>query len=154
VVEVGQQDDAFLFVGVGAGDDGDGAFRGARVVGQVGHVRRDVEEVCGPEQDVVLELMAVPHGAYSAEHVDRALVGCVLVGFGSAAGRDGKQLHVDGLGANRFRGDGRGIHEALFALEGFARADHPAGGLDAAGWLALALPLNISSRHGGKAPVG
>ena len=37
VVEVGQQDDAFLFVGVGAGNDSDGAFRGAGVVGQVGH---------------------------------------------------------------------------------------------------------------------
>jgi hypothetical protein len=44
-VEVGQEDDALLFVGVGAGDDGDGVFRSARVVGQVGHVGRDVEKV-------------------------------------------------------------------------------------------------------------
>ena len=78
----------------------------------------------------MLELIAVPHGAYAAQHVDRALVGGVFVGLGAASGRYGEQLHVDGLGANRFRGDGRGIHEALFALERFARADKPAGRVD------------------------
>ena len=140
-VEVGQQDDALLFVGVGAGDDGDGVFRRARVVGQVRHVGGDVEKITWLELVVVFELVAVPHAANAAEQVDRGFVRGVFVGLGAAAGRDGEQLHVDGLGTHRFRGDGGGIHEALFALEGFARADEPAGGVGGGGF--------ADGRHGG-----
>src|ERR1700733_5877998 len=61
-------------------------------------------------------------------------MGGVFMGLGATSGRNGEQLHVDGLGAHRFRGDGRGIHETLFALEGFARADKPAGGVDCGGF--------------------
>jgi hypothetical protein len=133
-VEIGQEDDALLLIGVGAGDDGDGRFRGAGVVGQVWDVGRDVEEVGGVELDVVLEVRAVPHSADAAEHVDGAFMGGVFVGFGAAAGRDGEQLHVEGLGTDALRGDGRGVHEALFALEGLAGVDEVAGGVGGGGF--------------------
>ncbi len=122
-VQVGQEDYAFLFVGIGAGDDGDCVFRGARVVREMGHVRRDVEEVSGAKQDVLLELIAVPHAANSAEHVDRAFVGGVFVGFRAATRRDGEELHVDGLRTYGLGGDGWGVHQALLALVGFSGSD-------------------------------
>jgi hypothetical protein len=52
----------------------------------------------------------------------------VFVSLGAAARRDGEQLHVDALRTDGFCRDGRGIHEALFALKGFARLNYPAGG--------------------------
>ena len=133
-LEVRKEDYAFLFVGVGAGDDSDGAFGSARVVGEMRHVCRDIEEVRGAEQDVLLQLIAVPHATDSTEHVDGALVRGVFVGFGAATRRDGQHLHVDGLRTDGLRGDSGGVHEALLALKGFAGTYEPAGGSDGPGF--------------------
>ncbi len=121
--EVGQEDYAFLFIGVSAGDDGNCVFRGAGVVREMRHVGRDVEEVRGAEQDVLLELIAIPHAASTAEHIDGGFVRGVFVGFGTATRRDGEELHVDGLSTYGLGGDGGGIHETLLTLVGFSGAD-------------------------------
>jgi len=80
---MGKEDNALLFVRVGAGDDGHGIVRRAGIVGQVGHVSRDVEEVVWVEHHVVLELRTVPHGAAAAEHVDGGFVTRVFVSLGA-----------------------------------------------------------------------
>ena len=47
--------------------------------------------------------------------------------FGAAAGRDGEELHVEVLGADRLRRDGGGVHETLLALVGLGGLDELAG---------------------------
>lgn len=129
VVEVGEEDDAFLFVGIGAGDDGDDGVGEAGVVGQVGHVGGDVEEVTLVDDGVVFEVMSVPDAGGALEGVDGGFVGGVFVGLGAASGRDGDELHVDAGGADGFGGDGDVVLESLLADEGFAGLDEAAGGL-------------------------
>ena len=85
-MQLRQHDHAFLFVGVGARDDGDGGLGLAPVVGQVRRVGRDVDEVAGARDDVVLEALAVPGARFAAQHVDRRLVRDVLVGRRPRAG--------------------------------------------------------------------
>ena len=86
-----------------------------------------------PKHDMLFELLSVPHSAHTAEHVDGAFMGGVFVGFGASTRRDGEELHVDGLGAYGFGGDGWGVHETLLALIGFSGTDEPASGGDGFG---------------------
>jgi len=101
-----QQDDALLFVGVGARDEGDASFGRAGVVGQVGHVGRNVDEIARIDLHVLLKIFSVPHAGDSAERVDCGFVGRVFVCFGSAVGRDGDELHMKGARADRLGRDG------------------------------------------------
>src|ERR1700730_9818746 len=117
-LEVREEDDALLLVGVGAGDDGGAVLGGAGVVGEVGHVGGDVEEVGGFDDVVVLQLLSVPHAGDAAEDVEGGLVGGVFVGLGAASGGHAEELHVDGVGADGLGGDGGRGHQALLALGG------------------------------------
>ena len=51
-----QQHYAFLFIGICAGDERYAILCRARVVGQMGHVGGDVEEIAGVYLDVVLKV--------------------------------------------------------------------------------------------------
>jgi len=144
VVEVGEEDDAFLFVGVGAGDDGDDGVGEAGVVGQVGHVGGDVEEVALLDDGVVFEMMAVPYTGGAGEGIDGGLVGGVFVGAGAASGGDGDELHVDARGADGFGGDGDVVLEALLADEGLVGLDEAAGG-----WQSDGRGEEVVGGHGG-----
>lgn len=128
---MGKEDDAFLLVGVGAGDDGGDGFGGAGVVGQVGHVGGDVEVVAGADDGVVLELLAVPDARDAAEGVDGGFVGLVFVCFGFGERRDGDDLEMNAGGACGFSRDAGFVEEALLALK-FGMIDI-AGGNEAAG---------------------
>ena len=127
-VKVGQKDDTLLFIRVSAGDDGDGGFCLAGVVGQGRHVGGDVEKFARAQSGVVFQLISIPHAADAAEHVNGGFVRGVFVRLGAAPGRKVDQLHVDALGTDGFRRNRRGVHEALFALEGCSPADNMAGG--------------------------
>jgi hypothetical protein len=69
-----KQDNAFLFAGVGAGDDRGDRFGLTRVERQVRNISRDVEEIPGLYDRMVLEALAVPHVRDAAQCVDRSLV--------------------------------------------------------------------------------
>ena len=88
-VQLGQKDDALLFVGVGAGDDSDDGFSGAGVVGKMRDVGGDVEEVAGADDGVMLKALAVSDTGFTGEGVDRGLMRGMFVGPGTAAGGNG-----------------------------------------------------------------
>ena len=113
-------------MGVGAGDDGGDCFGSTGIVGEVRDVGGDVEEVAGADDGVVLEALAVPDSGFAGEGVDGGLVGGVFVGAGASAGRDGDELHVDGVGAYGFGGDADGVLEALLAGEGLSGLEEAA----------------------------
>lgn len=56
-IQLRQQDDAFLFVGIGAGDDRRGRA-GAQIGRQMRHSGRNVEEVTGLDHDLLFEPVA------------------------------------------------------------------------------------------------
>jgi hypothetical protein len=123
-----QQDDAFLFVRVGAADHGSGGA-GAGVVGQVGHVGGDVEQLACGDFHRVLKALAPVHDGGAFQYVDGGFMRLVFVRFSAASGRDGQQVHADGGGADGFGGDAFVIGEALFAgiqsgWAKFAALDH------------------------------
>src|SRR5215469_17482239 len=68
-----QQDNAFLFVGVGASDNRRDRFGLAGVVRQMRYVGRYIEEISGLHDRVVLEALAVPYMRDPAQGVDRSL---------------------------------------------------------------------------------
>jgi len=115
-----QQDNAFLFVGVRASDNCRDRFGVARVVRKVWHVGRDIEEIAGPHDRVVLKTLAVPDVRGAAQRVDRSLMGRVLMHKGAAAGRNREKLHVDCLRANRLRRNADSVLQTLFADERLA----------------------------------
>jgi hypothetical protein len=86
-----QQDNAFLFGGVGAGDDRRDRFGLAGVVRQVRNISWDVEEIPGHHNRVVLKALAVPHVRDAVQRVDRSLVTRVLMRKGAPAGRNGEK---------------------------------------------------------------
>ena len=126
-VQLGQHDDAFLLVGVGARNHGCRRLGLAQVVGQVRRVGGNVDKVAGARDHVVLERLAVIHAHLAAQHVKRRLVRLVLVGLGASARRDGQKLHVDGRRARGLGGNRSRVGEALLADERLARAQANAG---------------------------
>ena len=126
-VEFGEEDNALLFIGIGASYDGNHGIRCAGIVGQMGNVGGDVEEVARLDDCVVFEALAVPDAGLAGEGVDGRFVGGVLVGAGAATGRDGDELHVDCLRSDRFSGDGYVVLKALLAGEGLAGMDEATG---------------------------
>src|SRR5690606_11882792 len=145
--EVRQQDDAFLFAGVGARDDRR-AGSGSGVEGQVGYVGGDVDEVPGLGLQPVLEALAPVHHRTAGKLVDSGLVRGVLVGAGAAAGRDRPKAHADAGGADAFTSESRIIGESLLAGVAFGGADLAAFGRgESPAWVSVAY-------HGGAARAG
>ena len=62
---------------------------------QMRHAGRDVEEVAGLDEDMVLELVAVPGIDLAGEHVDRGLMAFMHMRLGAAAGRQRQKMHAD-----------------------------------------------------------
>ena len=115
--ELRQQDNAFLFVGVGASDDRRDRFGFAGVVRQVRNISRDVKEIPGLHRRVVLETLSVPHVRDAVQCVDRSFVGRVLMRKSAPTGCNGEKLHVDRLRANRLRRNADRVLQTLFADE-------------------------------------
>ena len=78
-IELGQQDDALLLVGIGAGNHGDAAFGFALIVGQMRHAGGNVEKIAGAHGDMMLELLAIPHFGFPTENIDGGFVIGVLM---------------------------------------------------------------------------
>ena len=127
--QVGKENDAFLFVGVGAGDEGDAGGGGAGVIRKMGDVGGDVEVVAWLDDGVVFEVGAVPAMGRAAECVNGGFMRGVLMGFGAAAGRDGDDLQMDASRAGGFGGNANRVGEALYANVCFAALHDAAGGL-------------------------
>jgi len=115
-----QKHDALLLIGIGPGDDGHNGFGRAGVVGQVWDVGGDIEEVAGSNDGVVFETLSMPHAGFAGERVDGSLVRGVFVGMRASSGRDGNELHVEVLRADRFSGDADRVLQTLFAGEGLS----------------------------------
>ena len=123
-----QQDDAFLFVRVGARD-----HRRAGLVADIGrkmrHVCGNIEHFAGADGHEVLEPLAVPHYGFAFDNVDRGLVALVFVRLGAAARRYRQQMHADALRADGLLGKALEIVEALLAAIGVLRPNDAAGRL-------------------------
>ena len=133
-LEFGQEHDALLLVGVGAGDNGDHRLGGAAVVGQVRHVGGDVAEVAGTDDCVVLQPVAPEATGHALQHVDRSFVRLVLVGMRPLTRRHLKQLHMQRFSAGVLSRDRRTIDMPLLAAKARALSDN----LKIAPWCRLA----------------
>ena len=116
-----QQNNAFLLVGVGTGDDRGNRLGLARVVRQVRNISRDIEEISRLNDRVVLKAFTVPHMGDAAQRVNRRLMGRMLMCKGAPAGWHGEKLHVDRFRARRRRRDADGILQTLFADKRLSR---------------------------------
>src|SRR5687767_4915847 len=122
-------DDAFLFVGVVAGDDSTGGFGLAEVDGLVGEVGGDEEEVAGFAGDGLGQTGAVARLDTAGEDVDGGFVAAVEVGGGRTAGGNDDEVHGEGGGPGRLAGDADEVGQ-LLAGESFGRGadDDDVGG--------------------------
>ena len=127
-VEFGQENDALLFVGIGARDDRDNGIGEAGVIRQMGDVGRDVKEAAGLNDGVVFETFSMPHAGGAGERVDGGFVGGMLVGASATARWNGDELHMDGLRTHGFSRDGYGVLQALLADVRLARLEQTACG--------------------------
>ena len=121
-----QQHYAFLFAGIGPGDDGANRLVGW-IVGLMGHARRDVAEIPRFDLHDMFEIGSVPHLGMAFEHENRRLVGFVIMGSGRGPGWDGDNVHAELLGPGRFGGDAGEIRQPLFAVIGLTTSDELAG---------------------------
>src|SRR6266487_2816899 len=155
VVEFGQVrrqaqgDHALLFLGVGAGDDGD-RHHVAAVHREVRDAWRDVHEVAGPDHGALHQALAVPDLGLAADGVDSGLVPLVDVRHAPGPGRNRHQVQAQGLGA---RGPaahpGSQVH-ALLAVVAAAGADDDylsRSGDGAGGCVECSLPYVAYSEH-------
>src|SRR5215471_11391378 len=78
-IELGPQHDAFLLVGIGAGNHGDAAFGFTPIVGQMRHAGGNVEKIAGADGEMMLELLAIPHFRFPTEYIDGGFVIGVLM---------------------------------------------------------------------------
>jgi len=76
---------------------------------------RDVEEITGLHQDVVLQPLAIPGVDFAGEHVDRGLMVLVEMGLGGGARRHGEHMHADGPGTNGLGRDAFEVAKPLFS---------------------------------------
>src|SRR5262245_26411175 len=95
----------------------------------MGDVGGDVHKVPSPGNEMVLELLAIPHACFAAEDVNRGFVTDVLMGFAPSAGRDSRDLQVYPTCADRLSGDARRVHVSVLADELLSRGKDSAGGL-------------------------
>src|ERR1700745_2948820 len=91
-IEVREKHHAFLLIGIGARDEGYAILRRTGVVGKVGHIGRDIDEVARVNHDMVLELFPIPHAGHAAQGIDCSFVSGVLMGLSSRPWRDGHDL--------------------------------------------------------------
>ena len=122
-IQLRQEPNALLLIGIRAGDDGDAGFGIAGVVGKVGHAGRDVDEIAAVDGHVFLQVLTVPHSGLAADDVDGALVTFVQVGPGAFARWDRQQVHAESPGAGAFGGDALTVGKRLLAGEDVLRAN-------------------------------
>ncbi len=99
-----------------------GAF--GRVERLVRDAGRDVDEVAGSDVVEVLQLRPMAERRLALEHVDRRLVGLVVVRLGLGARRHDEEVHADRLRAGQLGRDTGEIVEPLLAVIGRAAPDH------------------------------
>lgn len=92
--KMGEQQDAFLFIGIGTGNDGRGWGRG-HIGGHVRHTCRDIEEIACVRHYMVFQLVAVPSLDLTGKHIDGRLMALVQVGFGPCSRWYGEDVHAD-----------------------------------------------------------
>ena len=85
-IELREQHDALLLVGIRAGNNRNAALRRAEVMGQMRHTGRDVDKVPGPSRELFFEPLAIPHAGFAAENIDGGFVTIVLVAFARPPG--------------------------------------------------------------------
>jgi len=138
LLKLGQEAHAFLFVRVGAGDDGNSLdFSG--VDRQVRDTSGDVDQIARIGGHKVFQLVAPIHHGIALHDVDRRFMAFVQMGLGAATGRDAQDVHADGLRPGGFAGDALKITKPLFAFVRLVKAQLLAGG-------------GHGDRHGGPFP--
>ena len=125
-IELGQQHDALLLVGIRAGNNRNAALRRAEVMGQMRHTGRDVDKVPGPRRELFFEPLAIPHAGFAAENIDGGFVTIVFVRLRPSTGWNGHYLQVDSLRIYRFGRDPGRIQKRLLANEFRTGTHNPA----------------------------
>ena len=104
------------------------ARRVAQIGRQMRHAGRNVEEVAGLDDDVMLQPVAIPGVDLAGEHVDRRFVAFVQMRLGAGAGRHRQHVHADAGGTDRFGGYAGEIGQSLLAFISAFGTDKMAGG--------------------------
>lgn len=115
--------DAFLFLGVVAGDEGEGLLGVAEVEGLVGDVGRDEDEIAGLVDHRLAKAAAVEGFDAALEQVDGGLEAGVVVGVGAAGGRDDDEVHGEPGAAGGGARDAEKIGQPLLRHGGGGGAD-------------------------------
>jgi len=104
ILKFGQESHAFLFVRIGAGDDGN-SLDLAGVDRQVRDTSGDVDQIARIGGHKVFKLVAPVHHGIALHDVDRRFMAFVQMGLGAATGRDAQDVHADALRSGGFASD-------------------------------------------------
>ena len=122
-IQLRQQPDALLLVGVGAGDDDGAGFGLAGIVGKVGHAGWDIDEIAAVDAHVLLQVVTVPHSGSAADDVNGGLVAFVQMRPGAFARRYFQQVHADPARAGVLGRNAGAVGESLLAGVDVLRAN-------------------------------
>src|SRR5579883_3307359 len=98
-----QQRDALLLVRVCPRDHAHARLSRAGVVGQVRHVRRDIQKVARLDPDMLPQTLAVPHARFARNHIHGAFMLLMQMRFGATARRNRDNVQTESLRARRLR---------------------------------------------------
>lgn len=122
-----QENDALLLVRIRSGNE-----RRTGRVGKIGwqmrHTSRNVEQVAGMYDDMMLQSVPIPGVGRSGQDVDHRFMSLMQVRPGTPPWRDRKEVHADAGRPYRLRRNALNIIETLPAIVGSSGFDDLAGG--------------------------
>jgi hypothetical protein len=118
-----------LLVRIGACNESDAALRIAGIVGKMGYIGRDVDEVPCLREKMVFQSVAIPHSGFTAQNMDGSFMSFMLVRLRTSAWWNGHDLQVDFLRPHRFRRNSGRIQKVLLTCKFRPCADNSAGPL-------------------------
>src|SRR5262245_22076852 len=96
-------------------------------------IRWDIDKVPGLGDEMLIQIVAIPHAGLAAENVNRGFVTSVLMRLAPGTGRDRRDLQINPAGTcGLSRNPGR-VHRPILACELLPGGKDSAGGLAAGG---------------------